>query len=362
MSLQPKWNGFRQLGFSPPAPLLAGLKAVRNWFRAHVADYFLFPAWLLGQCLRHRRRPVILFRIGVLGDLICTLPQCAEIQRRHPGRPLLLVTMRDYQGLVQLAQGPTAVYGARSWKFLPHHLCFGLVEKLYAPTTTDERSQKTGTNEHLIDDLARSCGLTLTERQPHLYPPPELTARTLVLTGLARHCGGGKKLLAINCGRTWAVREWGFDRWQQLVNLIHAEYDATIILLGIGGSENEYTKLRGVESFANHRVGAREVAALLAGCDLVISIDSGPVHLAGAVGTPVVGLFGAVNPQYRLPPTSPSTALVAEVPCLYCNHRTPRGHWQSGCPHDIRCMKELPVAPVFQAVQKFLGPTGQIHH
>ena len=338
-----------------PARLLAGLKSIRRWFRAHVDDYFLFPPWLLLQVLRHRCRPVILFRIGVLGDLICTLPQCAEIRRRHPGRPLLLVTMRDYREMAGLAKGLDGVYGAHAWTFSPARLCFGLAEKIYAPKTTDEVTYQTGTNCHLIDDLARSSGLTVTDRQPRLFPSAELVASTLSLTGLEQKRSSGRKLIAVNCGRTWAVREWGVDHWQQLVNMIHAEYDALIILFGIGGGENVYTKLRGVESFANHRVGTRELVALVAACDLVISIDSGPVHLAGAVGTPVVGLFGAVNPAYRLPPTSSASAVVADVPCLYCNHLTPRGHWQSGCPHDIRCMKELAVAPVFKAVKVFLG-------
>jgi hypothetical protein len=85
-----------------------------------------------------------------------------------------------------------------------------------------------------------------------------------------------------------------------------------------------------------------------------ISIDSGPVHVAGAVGTPVVGLFGANAPQFRLPPAGLGVGVVADVPCLYCHHRTPRGHWQTGCPNDIRCMKELAVAPVFQAVKDLL--------
>jgi ADP-heptose:LPS heptosyltransferase len=338
---------------------LNSLKAARNWLRAHVADRLLFPLWLLSQCLRHRRRAVIIFRIGVLGDLICTLPLCEEIRERHPGRLVVLVTMRDYQKMVRLAKGPDAVYGARSWRFSPLHFGLGLADKIYAPKTTDERSHETGPTCHLIDDLAASCGITLTERQPRLYPPKELINRTLALIGRADRRANGQKLIAINCGRTWAVREWGFDRWQQLLDRIHAEFDATIVLLGIGGSENEYTKLRGVESFANHRIQAHEVAALIAACDLVVSIDSGPVHLAGAVGTPVVGLYGAVNPQYRLPPASPATAVVAEVPCLYCNHRTPRGHWMSGCPNDIRCMRELEVAAVFQAVKAFLGPASK---
>ena len=44
------------------------------------------------------------------------------------------------------------------------------------------------------------------------------------------------------------------------------------------------------------RLKGEELVALIAICDLLISIDSGPVHVAGAVATPVIGLFGPVNP------------------------------------------------------------------
>jgi hypothetical protein len=41
--------------------------------------------------------------------------------------------------------------------------------------------------------------------------------------------------------------------------------------------------------------------------------------------------------------------------CLFFHHTTPRGHWQTGCPHEIRCMKELEVQTVFQAVNAMLS-------
>jgi ADP-heptose:LPS heptosyltransferase len=95
--------------------------------------------------------------------------------------------------------------------------------------------------------------------------------------------------------------------------------------------------------------------ALIAICDLMITIDSGPVHLAGAVGTPVIGLFGAVNPALRLPPESPAVGLVSDVPCLFCHHQTPHGHWFDGCPNDIACMKKLDDRTVFEAVKSMLA-------
>ena len=57
------------------------------------------------------------------------------------------------------------------------------------------------------------------------------------------------------------------------------------------GQADEYDQIQGVQSVTN-RFKSDELVALVAGCHLLVSIDSGPVHLAGAAGTPVVGLFG----------------------------------------------------------------------
>jgi len=320
-----------------------------------VTDRFYFPVWLVFQCLRHRQRAVILRRINALGDVVCTFPMAAEIRRRHPGRLFVFVTSMDYKKTVLLSRTAAAVYGARAWDFLPAAM-FGLVEKIYAPQTADERTAKTGTQQHLIDDLAQSCGLTVTQRQPRLFPPPELIKATQSKYGLTKAVAKGQWIIGISCGRTWPVRMWDAAKWQQLINQLHAEYDITFLQFGFTqgpGATDEYDRIQGVLPMTQW-LQPDELVALVASCRLLVSIDSGPVHVAGALGVPVVGLFGAVNPLYRLPPESPAVGLFADIPCRFCHHTTPQGHWQSGCPHDIRCMKELDVEPVFQAVKTML--------
>jgi ADP-heptose:LPS heptosyltransferase len=193
-------------------------------------------------------------------------------------------------------------------------------------------------------------------RQPHLFPSPGLIKAVQAGYGFADDVSRGRLIIGINCGRTWPVRMWDAAKWQQLVDRIHAEYDAVILQFGLtdGDGTDEYDNLTGVQSVVN-RVKSDDLVALVAGCHLLISIDSGPVHLAGAVGTPVIGMFGAVNPRHRLPPDSPGMGLVSDVPCLFCHHAAPRGHWQTGCPNDIRCMKELDVQTLFQAVKTILA-------
>ena len=81
---------------------------------------------------------MILFRIGALGDVVCTLPMCAEIRKRHPERLLIFVTAADYKKMVLLSRVADQVYGAQSWTFSALQHFFGLIEKIYVAKVTGD--------------------------------------------------------------------------------------------------------------------------------------------------------------------------------------------------------------------------------
>ena len=95
------------------------------------------------------------------------------------------------------------------------------------------------------------------------------------------------------------------------------------------------------------RTSLAELAAVMAGADAVVSNDSGAMHLAGAVGTRVVAVFGATNehrtsPLTRGPDATPPAIVATDVWCRPCMLRE--------CPIDHRCMTRIPAARVFAAV------------
>jgi ADP-heptose:LPS heptosyltransferase len=344
----------------PPYQFARSVWKTLQAFKSRISDPIVFRLWLVLQRLRHGKKIVIICRPGALGDILCTLPMCGEIRKRHPGTWLVFLTHLDYKNMVRLSRCPDNVFGAKSWTWpftLPaNYKLPGIVEAIYNPRTTDELSPKKGTKTHLIDDLAASCNVTLpnSERQPRLFPSAELIKKTQAACGLAEAVAKGKLVIGVNCARSWPVKEWSAPQWQALIDKIHAEYDVVIVQFGFTkGKDDEYEHLCGTRFLP--RLKSDELIALVAGCHLVVSTDSGPVHIAGAVGVPVVGLFGANAPQYRLPPDSPGTGLFSQIPCIACHHESPRGHWQSGCPNDIRCMKELDAQTVFEAVKNYLA-------
>jgi len=362
--------GLRQIVLSVlPGPLHSALQPWwRRFFRLRrrVSEWWVpllvWMAWLVFQCARHGKRAVIICRMAGIGDVVCTLPICDEVRRRHPGKLLVFITAAPWRDIVTLSRSVDLVYANRPWVYpftMPTNIkVFGLVDTIYNPKTAGERVHKGGMTRHLIEDLAGSCGFTINARQPKLYPSSGLIEKTRVAYGLNGKTAAERLLIGINPGPNWRVKEWEASKWQKLIDQIHSEYDAVIVQFGLnkGDGSSDYDHLTGVKSLASRLTGA-EIVALIATCDLMVSIDSGPVHVAGAVGTPVVGLFGALDPALVLPPKSaaPTAGLFSEVPCLFCHNRTPVINWESGCPNDIACMKKLDNETVFEAVKSMLA-------
>ena len=94
----------------------------------------------------------------------------------------------------------------------------------------------------------------------------------------------------------------------------------------------------------------RELCAALKRCDLVLTNDTGPMHLAAAVGTPVLALFGSTSPELTAPglPGQTKHALLRHnVPCAPCFRRN--------CPIDFRCMQGINVESVVAAAMRIAG-------
>lgn len=99
------------------------------------------------------------------------------------------------------------------------------------------------------------------------------------------------------------------------------------------------------------KTSLRELCALLKLCRVLVTNDSGPMHLAAAVGTPVIALFGSTAPELTSPglPGSGPILLRSPPPCAPCFQRT--------CPVDLRCLRDIPVDRVVESALGLLsGP------
>jgi heptosyltransferase-2 len=93
--------------------------------------------------------------------------------------------------------------------------------------------------------------------------------------------------------------------------------------------------------------GIRELMATLAVCDGLVTNDSGPLHLADALGTPAVALFGSTDSTWTGPQGKQHAILQAEVACNPCFLRE--------CPLNMECMRSLSVESAELAVHRILA-------
>ncbi len=158
-----------------------------------------------------------------------------------------------------------------------------------------------------------------------------------------------KPLIVVNTTTRWETKLWDSPNFARLSDQLIDQYDAQIIFTGQkidSPSIDEIMSLmRGQVVNASGKTTIKELAYLLQRAALVITTDSGPMHIAAAMGTPVVALFGPTSP-WRTGPYSKNAATVkSQLSCSPCFKRT--------CKH-CSCMKGISVEAVLSAVDRQL--------
>ncbi len=172
---------------------------------------------------------------------------------------------------------------------------------------------------------------------------------------LMRHHGisGVKSLIAINPVAKWETKLWPNKQFAELADMLIDRYDVKIVFTG---GIKDYSIIQTITSsmkgqainFAG-KTTLTELAALYEKAALVISTDTGPMHLAAAMGTPVVALFGPTAPWRTGPFGKGHQIITAELECSPCFKRR--------C-ETTDCMSKISVMQVFDGVKKMLGNQG----
>jgi len=160
---------------------------------------------------------------------------------------------------------------------------------------------------------------------------------------------GVKPLIAINPVAKWETKLWPKERFARLSDTIINEYDANIIFTG--GPEDRpviqdiMSVMKGLAlNLAGHTT-LKTLAALYEKTALVVSTDTGPMHLAAAMGTPVVAIFGPTAPWRTGPYGSGHKVVRINSECSPCFKRR--------C-ETIDCMHQISVDQVFDAISKII--------
>jgi ADP-heptose:LPS heptosyltransferase len=311
----------------------------------------LFLFYVLFLRLRRWKRVIVLERTSGLGDVICCIPVCRALKQKYPNHLILFATSEPLACLLRHCGEIDAVYGIPHGMTIPKEKAAWLVDRHYEPHATDERG-RVGQKLHLAHVFLKDCDLPVQDWQPRI----SISAGDRQAVAEKFGFQPGATIIAIHTGRTWPVKELPEERWQEIVDGLQKSRPCRILHFCSPARQGDEMlpvhKLRGVEAM-DPNLPLMTVAAILSQCRLVVGIDSGLLHLAGAVGTPLIGVFGPTNPRYFLPLNPLARGVSHALPCSFCHHESPIKHWQTGCPFDIRCMKEITAAQVLEAAATF---------
>ena len=157
-------------------------------------------------------------------------------------------------------------------------------------------------------------------------------------------------------GTSWATKEWPQEKWYSLIKSL--QYRANFVCLGGPKEATQYKPLmdslaaEGIDHIMLNMLGQttlQEVGALIESCDVVVTADTGSLHIALALDKPVVALFGPTDPKLWGPLTGTFKVLVNdELDCLGCRKRR--------CPKpDQYCMSGIEPVRVKKAIFELIG-------
>ena len=171
---------------------------------------------------------------------------------------------------------------------------------------------------------------------------------------------GIENYIVVAPGGSWRAKCWPAERFGWVADALITELGATCVLLGRDDDREAGHRLEAsIRTDAGVRlinlIGQTDLLMLMGllwHCRALVANDSGAVHLAAAIGTPVTTIFGPTSERFSLPLSSSEArgdrvhAVFHPVFCRPC--------WLSDCPIDHRCMKKIPPERVFESVRQLL--------
>ena len=330
-------------------------------------------------------KKVLFFKPGAIGDLLQALPALKALKEKFPAAHVTVMVSPGLESLIQGTSVADRVQVFDKSKFkkrLKDFIDFAVQLRaerydLFVDMQTSVRS--------LVLRRFSKAAVVLVYRKQRKYGPTgarlhaaENFMDTLLPLGIANpvveiklplkpdaiHAVGRfladrgvdrtKPLIALNCsvGEARPARNWFSERFAALADRLVKELNTTVIFVG-GGQDRELVgkvmaAMNEKAISAAGELSLEHSAALLAQCACLVSSDTGPLHLATAVQTPVVGLYGSTDPRRTGPIGRGHRVLIKELPCVPCEEKN--------CPLGARaCMQEITVDEVFEAVRKAIA-------
>jgi lipopolysaccharide heptosyltransferase II len=366
------------------------------------ADRLLALGAVVAQPFRRRRAPIapsriLLLRLERIGDLLMVLPALADVQAFAPDAqidlvvgswnadlarsidPVRRVQSLDAAWLAREGQGLSLlslVRAARHWRGVRYDLAITfepdvrsnlLLAASGAAWTAGYRSGGGGalldvsldydTRAHTTDN-ARRLVSTIFGRTPPAQDTPAILVPSGAHDNASRLLVGARgPLIGVHVSGGRAIKQWPPEQFADVARRLVETFGATIVLTGSGDDRmlvdtvKRVLPAENVIDVAGH-LDLLTLAAVIERLDLFVTGDTGPMHLAVAVSTPVVAVFGPSDPA-RYAPRGPSDRVVrVDLPCSPCNRiRLPPARCVG---HTPDCLASISADRVFTAALSVL--------
>lgn len=200
--------------------------------------------------------------------------------------------------------------------------------------------------------LLEPLGIPISDSPPRLFLSPKEVNEARQL--LKQHGVTEKsKVVGINPGATYgSAKCWLPERFREVAEKLLRDESVVIVFFGDQLSTPLVKEIsQGLPSRVVNLAGLtslRELAALISLCDVLLTNDSGPMHIADALGTKILALFGSTS-EIVTGPYRTGKVIHKHVECSPCYQRT--------CPIDFRCMKRISSEEVYREICHMLQDT-----
>jgi lipopolysaccharide heptosyltransferase II len=199
-------------------------------------------------------------------------------------------------------------------------------------------------------DSLRKLGLEIITSKPRFVINSihkEFAENFININGLSN-----KRIIGFNPAGTWKTKVWDAGKFIELGRQL-AHNSSILIFWGNQKEKNEAEKIKdGIASNALliPETDLKYMGAIMLKCDAYVTNDTGPMHIAWILGVNTVAIFGPTNPLLQGPLSENSSVVRNEtLTCLGCNLTL-----IEDCPYEHKCMRELPVNLVYDAVGKYV--------
>ncbi len=326
-------------------PVLHGLRtrwprAGISWLVAESCAGLLEGHPELDEVIRFDRR-----RYGLIGRNLRVTVEFGEFVQGLRVRAFDLVI--DLQGLFRSAFLAFAA-GA------PERLGFADARE-FASMFYTRRVAVRGRDLHAVDRNYAFAQLLGFEDVPIRFEIPVAPAADARVAGWLAEggIGPGQPFALLGPATRWETKQWPAGCFAEVARGISRRYGWPVVL---AGTPSEAPVAREVASRAGAvvnlagRTSVQELVALVARAGLVVMNDSGPMHIAAAMGKPLVALYGPTNPLRTGPYRRPEAVLRHDLPCSPCYFKR-----LAQCPHEHVCLRGLEPREVLARVDQCLA-------